>query len=110
MVTIFFIYREEFYTHSAKNQIYLDGNSLGLLNKRSEQAVLELLEAWKTHAIDGWTEGKHPWFTMSEQLGRQMASLVGANSSEVIVSGSTTVNLHQMLATFYKPTAKNMSF
>ncbi|GAF14142.1 kynureninase [Bacillus sp. JCM 19045] len=99
-------YREEFYTHSATNQIYLDGNSLGLLNKRSEQAVLELLEAWKTHAIDGWTEGKHPWFTMSEQLGRQMASLVGANSNEVIVSGSTTVNLHQILATFYKPTAK----
>lgn len=97
-------FRNEFYTNETNNQIYLDGNSLGLLNKRSEQAVLDVMDAWKTHAIDGWTEGSYPWFTLSEQLGAQMAALVGANPTEVIVSGSTTVNLHQMLATFYKPT------
>lgn len=31
---------------------------------------------------------------------------MGANPEEVIVSGSTTVNLHQLVSTFYKPEGK----
>jgi kynureninase len=64
---------------------------------------LESLNDWKEHGIDGWTNGKHPWFFLSEKLGEMMAPLVGALTNEVIVTGSTTVNLHQLVATFYKP-------
>lgn len=93
--------KEEFYINDAN--IYMDGNSLGLLSRRAEQAVLDLLHSWKTLGIDGWTDGKRPWFYLAERLGEQMAPLVGAKKEEVIVTGSTTVNLHQMLATFYRP-------
>lgn len=94
-------FRKEFYLKP--NSIYMDGNSLGLLSKRAEQTLLESLNDWKEHGIDGWTTGKHPWFFLSEKLGEMMAPLVGALANEVIVTGSTTVNLHQLVATFYKP-------
>jgi kynureninase len=97
-------YRDEFYITEGK--IYLDGNSLGLLSKRAEQSLLDILDSWKSLGIDGWTEGKHPWFYLSETLGKMMAPLVGAKTEEVIVTGSTTTNLHQLVASFYKPDAK----
>ncbi|EIT85619.1 kynureninase [Fictibacillus macauensis ZFHKF-1] len=97
-------FREAFYTGGPS--IYLDGNSLGLLSKRAEQSLLESLQDWREHGIDGWTEGTHPWFTMSEQLGERLASLIGAKKEEVIVTGSTTVNLHQLVATFFSPDEK----
>ncbi|MFC7392094.1 kynureninase [Scopulibacillus cellulosilyticus] len=97
-------YRNEFYLNPGS--IYLDGNSLGLMNKHSENKVSEILNDWKTLGIDGWTQGTYPWFFISERLGEMMAPLVGAEAKEVIVTGSTTVNLHQLVATFYKPEGK----
>lgn len=97
-------FRDEFYIKP--DSIYMDGNSLGLLSKRAEATLLNSLEDWKHYGIDGWTQGKQPWFFMSEKLGELLAPLVGASPEEVIVTGSTTVNLHQLVSTFYKPTGK----
>ncbi|OFW77824.1 MAG: kynureninase, partial [Alicyclobacillus sp. RIFOXYA1_FULL_53_8] len=94
-------FRSEFYLQ--EGSIYLDGNSLGLLSKRSERSVLTLLDSWREFAIDGWSEGAHPWFYLSETLAKTLAPLVGAAPEEVIVTGSTTTNLHQLVATFYQP-------
>ncbi|MFT9846319.1 kynureninase [Aneurinibacillus sp. REN35] len=94
-------FRQEFYLLS--DTIYMDGNSLGLLSQRAEQALLASLHDWKTYGIDGWSYGNQPWFYMSEKLGEMSAPLVGAKPEEVIVTGSTTVNLHQLVATFYQP-------
>lgn len=94
-------FRHEFYIQPGS--IYLDGNSLGLLSKRAEQTLFSVLQSWKNHGIDGWTEGEHPWFYLSERLGAMTAPLVGASAEEVIVTGSTTSNLHQLVATFYRP-------
>lgn len=97
-------YRKEFYVSA--HTIYFDGNSLGLLSKRAEQASDTLLDSWRKHAIDGWTEGTHPWFYFSEKLGRMTAPLVGAKPEEVIITGSTTTNLHQLVASFFKPNGR----
>ncbi|MEH7331667.1 kynureninase [Neobacillus drentensis] len=94
-------FREEFYLKPGS--IYMDGNSLGLLSKRAEKALLDSLNDWKHYGIDGWTQGDHPWFFMAEELGKMLAPLVGASAEEVIVTGSTTVNLHQLVSTFYQP-------
>lgn len=94
-------YREEFYLSA--DTIYMDGNSLGLLSKRAERTLLALLNSWKTLGIDGWTEGNDPWFYLSETVGEKMAPLVGGLAGEVIATGSTTTNLHQLVATFYNP-------
>lgn len=97
-------FRSEFYT--SKETIYLDGNSLGLLSKPAEQAVEHAVHSWKQYAIDGWTEGEHPWYYLSEKLGSMTASLIGAEPDEVIATGSTTTNLHQLVSSFYKPNGK----
>lgn len=97
-------FREEF--HLKSGSIYMDGNSLGLLSKRAERTLYESLDDWKEYGIDGWTKGKHPWFDLSKRLAGLLAPLVGASTDEVMVTGSTTVNLHQLAATFYQPQGK----
>jgi kynureninase len=94
-------FRDHFYLPT--NQVYLDGNSLGLASVPAERALLRVLEAWKELGIGGWTDAAPPWFTLAEDLGRRMAPLVGAEPDEIIVTNSTTVNLHQLLATLYRP-------
>ncbi|MFC0524223.1 kynureninase [Pontibacillus salicampi] len=97
-------FRKEFYVQP--ETIYMDGNSLGLLSKRAEKSLLDVLDSWKQLGIGGWMQGKYPWYYLSEELGEKSAPLVGAKSEEVIVSGSTTTNLHQLVATFYQPVGK----
>lgn len=97
-------FREEFYVRSGTT--YLDGNSLGLLSQRAERALLDVLSDWKEHGIGGWMRGEHPWFYLSEKLGEMTAPLVGAAPEEVVVTGSTTVNIHQLISTFYRPEGK----
>lgn len=94
-------YRERFFMPDGVT--YLDGNSLGLLSIDAERAVLDALQSWKIHGVTGWTEASPPWFTLGEELGRAMAPLVGAQPESVVVTGSTTVNLHQMVGSFYHP-------
>ncbi len=97
-------YRDEFYL--IPQTVYMDGNSLGILSKRAEQSLLTVLGMWRAQGIDGWTQGEQPWYYLSEKLGEMCAHLVGASKEEVIITGSTTSNLHQLLSTFYKPTEK----
>lgn len=96
-------FRAQFYR--PPGQIYLDGNSLGLLSLPAEQALLALVHQWKTLGIAGWTEAQPPWFFLAETLAEQMAPLVGARPDEVIVTNSTTVNLHQLVATLFQADA-----
>src|SRR4051794_21155416 len=63
--------------HLPPGRIYLDGNSLGPLSRRSEASTLRVLDDWKTRGIGGWLDGEPPWFTMAEELGAAMARLVG---------------------------------
>jgi kynureninase len=96
--------RDEFYLQPGV--IYMDGNSLGLLSKPAERALADVLEAWKRHGIDGWLQGEHPWYYFAEKLGAMAAPLIGAKDDEVLIAGSTSSNLHQLLATFFKPQGK----
>ena len=94
------VFRSRFYL--PPGLIYFDGNSLGLLSNDAETSVLRLLAEWKTQAIGGWLEGTPPWFTLAEKLAGRVAGLIGAQAGEVAVANSTTVNLHQLLATLYR--------
>jgi kynureninase len=97
----FAIFRNRFYL--LPGTIYMDGNSLGLMAKDSESAILTALEQWKTLGIDGWMSAEPSWFTLGERLGELMAPLVGADADEVVATGTTTVNQHNLVSTFYKP-------
>lgn len=94
-------FREEFFLPPGK--IYLDGNSLGPLSRRAEAALLRTLEQWRALGIDGWTEAVPPWLTLAETAAAKLAPLVGAAPDTVCLTGQTTGNLHQLLATLFEP-------
>lgn len=94
-------FRAEF--HLPPGQVYLDGNSLGLLSRRAEAHLQRVIGEWRTLGINGWTDASPPWVTLSETIAAQLAPLVGAAPDEVAVTGSTTTDLHQLLATLFEP-------
>ncbi len=89
---------------SGKELIYLCGNSLGLQPKITSEYIKEELTDWANLGVEGHTEGKHPWLHYHEFLTDNMAKIVGANPSEVVVMNSLTTNLHLMMVSFYQPT------
>lgn len=96
--------REHFYTKP--QQIYMDGNSLGLCSRDAESAVMRALEDWKTHGINIWTGAQTNYFLYHDVIGAKIARLINAKPEEVTVCGNTTMNVHQCIATFYQPTEK----
>ncbi|MHA2203092.1 MAG: kynureninase, partial [Candidatus Hodarchaeales archaeon] len=86
--------------------IYLDGNSLGLFPKDAEKYLFRVMKEWKTLGIQGWFESERPWWYYGENIGAKAAPLVGAEPNEVVATGTTTVNLHSLVSTFYHPKGK----
>ncbi len=100
-------FREKFHLPLGKNGkplIYFAGNSLGLMPKAARRIVDQELDDWAKLGVDAHLEAKTPWYTYHEPLRDPTARIVGAKSVEVICMNSLTVNLHLMMATFYRPT------
>jgi kynureninase len=77
--------------------IYLDGNSLGALPKATAERIGEVIHnAWGRDLIRSWNT--HRWIDLPLQLGAAIAPLIGADSDEVMVGDSTSVNLFKLLA------------
>lgn len=98
-------FRERFYIPE-NDTIYLDGNSLGLSSKDAESNLLRVIDEWKKMGIRGWFEPEKPWLYFGERLGAMAAPLVGAELNEVVATGTTTINLHSLVSTFYQPQGK----
>ena len=88
-------------------QIYLDGNSLGLLSRRAEVSLLRVLDQWRKLGISGWTKADPPWLTLAETAAEKLAPTLGAAPDEICITGQTTANLHQLLATLFNPAHKS---
>ena len=84
--------------------IYFAGNSLGLMPKAAREIVEQELDDWANLGVDAHLKEKTPWYSYHETLRKPAARLVGAQPIEVICMNSLTVNLHLMMATFYRPT------
>ena len=87
-----------------KPVIYFAGNSLGLMPKSARQLVDDELDNWARLGVDAHHATETPWYPYHEALREPTAQLVGAKPIEVICMNSLTVNLHLMMATFYRPT------
>src|SRR6266699_6971229 len=87
-----------------KPLIYFAGNSLGLMPKAARKIVAQELDNWAELAVDAHHRAGTPWYSYHETLREPTARLIGAQPNEVICMNSLTVNLHLMLATFYRPT------
>ena len=93
---------------------YFCGNSLGLMPRRASVYVEAELGAWGQSAVAGHhpPEGppkppEHlPWYRYHECLRAPLARLAGAHETEVVAMNSLTVNLHLLMATFFRPSAE----
>ncbi len=102
-------FRDQFWIPSDPNgdpEIYFVGNSLGLQPKNVAGFVETELNQWKNLGVRGHFESDTPWMPYHELLAPTMAEIVGAQQQEVVVMNTLTVNLHLMMATFYRPTEK----
>jgi kynureninase len=90
--------------NNSKPLIYFAGNSLGLMPKSARKIVEQELDDWAKLGLDAHLKAKTPWYSYHETLREPTARLVGAQPVEVICMNSLTVNLHLMMATFYRPT------
>lgn len=79
-----------------ENQIYMCGHSLGPMPKRAAEAVNECLRDWAKDGVGAWN--KADWIHLPDKLGALIAPLIGANSDEVIVTDSTSINLFKALS------------
>jgi kynureninase len=82
---------------------YLCGHSLGLEPLGARAAVEAELDAWARLGVEGHEEASRPWIPYHENLTAGLAGLTGARPEEIVAMNSLTVNLHLMLASFYRP-------
>ncbi|HVC29921.1 MAG TPA: kynureninase [Steroidobacteraceae bacterium] len=83
--------------------VYLCGHSLGLMPLAARGLVMEELEDWARLAVLGHEHARRPWIPYHENLRGGLAALAGARPREVVAMNSLTVNLHLLLAAFYRP-------
>ncbi|SEO79852.1 Kynureninase [Halogranum amylolyticum] len=82
------------------DEFYMDGNSLGPLSTDAEESLARVVDEWRELGIRGWTDADPEWFDYGERLGARLAPLLGADDDEVVVTNSTTVNIHTLVGTF----------
>ena len=74
--------------------IYLDGNSLGRLPKRTVNFMKNAIEhEWGKRLIRVWNDG---WVNTPTELGEKIARLVGARADEILVTEATSINLFKL--------------
>ena len=83
--------------------VYLCGHSLGLMPLAVRDIVTEELDEWSRLGVYGHEHASRPWIPYHENLTAGLAALTGAQAGEVVAMNSLTVNLHLMLASFYRP-------
>ncbi len=86
-----------------KPLVYLCGHSLGLQPAGARALVEQELLDWARLGVEGHFRGASPWYPYHETLRDAGARLVGALPPEVVFMNSLTVDLHLMMATFYRP-------
>lgn len=87
-------FRDEFVIDDP-DTIYMDGNSLGRLPKRTVARLSGAVQdEWGKRLVRGWGEG---WMDAPTRIGGKIAHLVGASSDEVLVADSTSVNFYKLV-------------
>jgi kynureninase len=96
---------------SSEEGIYFCGNSLGLQPRAMSKYLDAYLKTWGSIAVGGhFTQLEDsplvPYQDMAAYCARKMADVVGASPAEVVAMNTLTINLHLMMAAFYKPNGK----
>ncbi|KAA3638034.1 MAG: kynureninase [Armatimonadetes bacterium] len=84
-------YRDEFIIED--DFVYLDGNSLGRLPKRTIERIRTVVEKeWAHELVLGWEH----WLDLGVEIGDRLAPIIGASPGEVALCDQTSVNLYKV--------------
>ncbi|RYY39903.1 MAG: kynureninase [Chitinophagaceae bacterium] len=99
-------FRERFFIpkHKGEDTVYFTGNSLGLQPKATRDYIGQELDDWASLGVEGHFQARNPWLSYHELFPSLLAPVVGALPHEVVAMNQLTVNLHLLMATFYRPT------
>ena len=90
-------------TRAGEPKVYLAGQSLGAQPVAARAAVERELDAWARLGVDGWFAGSAPWIQADGVAREATARIVGARPSEVATLNTLTINLHLLMASFFRP-------
>ena len=82
---------------------YLCGHSLGLAPRAALDYVSEELADWAALGVGGHHTATRPWIDYAQNFTKGLQHLTGAQPNEVVAMNSLTMNLHLMMASFYRP-------
>jgi kynureninase len=99
-------FREKFFIpqHDGKDAIYFLGNSLGLQPKKVKDYIQQQLDDWAQFGVEGYWHAKTPWINYHDDFKKPLSNIVGCLPDEIVVMNQLTVNLHLLMASFYRPT------
>jgi kynureninase len=86
--------------------LYFCGHSLGLAPIAARAMIEAEIGDWERLGVLGHEQAANPWIGYAERLQPLLAQLVGAQPHEVVAMNSLSVNLHLLLASFYRPSAR----
>lgn len=84
-------FRNQFESH---DDIYLDGNSLGKLPKKTIELTTDIIQnQWGKRLIRSWNEH---WMELPNKIAAKIAKIVGARADEIFVGESTSINFYKL--------------
>jgi kynureninase len=83
--------------------LYFCGHSLGLAPLGARGMIEAEIADWERLGVLGHEHARSAWLGYAELLQQPLAELAGAQPHEVVAMNSLTVNLHLLLASFYRP-------
>lgn len=101
-------WRDRFTLPSGANgrpKAYLAGMSLGAQPVDARAAVERELDAWARLGVEGWFVSGG-WLEADGAVRAATARLVGARPAEVATLNTLTVNLHLLMAAFFRPSGR----
>ncbi len=76
------------------DEIYLDGNSLGRLPKKTIELSTHIIQnQWGKRLIRSWNEH---WIDLPNKVAAKVAQIVGAKPEEIFVGDSTSINFYKL--------------
>ena len=82
------------------DKLYFDGNSLGLLSKKTKEALNKVINnEWGQNLISGWNNS---WINLPNNVSKKISTILNSNETEIYVGGSTSLNLYKLLLSLIK--------
>jgi len=96
-------YRREFVADDGL--VYMDGNSLGRLPRRTIDALSHTIETdWGVGLVRSWRTN---WVHLPAAVGDKLSELIGAESRETLVSDQTSLNLFKLASAALDATGRS---